>query len=220
MIAVVVADAMAAFRAGVRGALEHGGPFQVLEAADRGELDAAVAAGRPQLALIDVDLPPAGGLPALMELAGGGMDVVMWGFAPSASLILEAIRAGASGFLDKNIHPAALCGALHGIARGELALSRSLTSSLVRELQTVARRQRLVARTAILSQRERDVLALVATGLGNRGIASELAISEFTVKRHVHNILEKLNRRNRMEAAALYLEAAAAERAERVSASA
>ena len=84
----------------------------------------------------------------------------------------------------------------------------------------MARRQRLVARTAILSQRERDVLALVATGLGNRGIASELAISEFTVKRHVHNILEKLNRRNRMEAAALYLEAAAAEQAERVSASA
>jgi DNA-binding NarL/FixJ family response regulator len=219
MIAVVVADAMAAFRAGVRGALEHGGPFQVLQAADRHELDALVASGRPQLALIDVDLPPTGGLPALTELAGA-VDVVMWSFAPSASVILEAIRAGASGFLDKNIHPAALCGALHGIARGELALSRSLTSSLVRELQTVARRQRLMERTAILSHRERDVLALVATGLGNRAIAGELAISEFTVKRHVHNILEKLNRRNRVEAAALYLEAAAAERAERFPASA
>jgi DNA-binding NarL/FixJ family response regulator len=179
-----------------------------------------VATERPQLALIDVDLPPAGGLTALTELAGAGVDVVMWSFAPSSSVILEAIRAGASGFLDKNIHPAALCGALHGIARGELALSRSLTSSLVRELQTVARRQRLLERTAILSHRERGVLALVATGLGNRAIASELAISEFTVKRHVHNILEKLNRRNRVEAAALYLEAAAAERAERFPASA
>lgn len=211
MTRIVIADPEAVFRAGAAAVLEEHAGFFVTEAADRAALEQQVAAQAPDLALVSVDLPPAGGLAVLDGLIERGIRVVMWASAPSPATVVEAVRRGAVGFLEKSIHPAALVGALHGVARGESALSRTLMNRLVAGIQAAERRQHLLERTAVLSTRERDVLALVARGLGNRQIALELEISEFTVKRHVHNILEKLGRRSRADAAALYVDAAAAQ---------
>jgi DNA-binding NarL/FixJ family response regulator len=211
MTRIVIADAAAVFRAGAATVLHEEAGFEVFQAGDRATLDEHVAAYAPQLALVAVDLPPTGGFAALAALLERDVRVVMWATSPSAATVAEAVRRGAVGFLEKSIHPAALVGALHGVARGESALSRSLMNRLIAGIQAAERRQHLLERTAVLSTRERDVLALVARGLGNRQIAGELAISEFTVKRHVHNILEKLGRRSRADAAALYVDAAAAE---------
>jgi DNA-binding NarL/FixJ family response regulator len=211
MTRIVIADPAAVFRAGAAATLEESAGFEVFQARDRAGLDEQVAAHAPDLALVAIDLPPAGGFAVLDDLLEHGVRVVMWASSPNASTIVDAVRRGAVGFLEKSIHPAALVGALHGVARGESALSRTLMNRLVAGLQAAERRQHLLERTAVLSTRERDVLALVARGLGNRQIAAELAISEFTVKRHVHNILEKLGRHTRTEAAALYQDAATAE---------
>jgi DNA-binding NarL/FixJ family response regulator len=210
MTTVVVADGAAVFRVGAAAALAEGG-FAVVQASDRAGLEAHVAEHEPELALLDLDLPPAGGLGALDALVAQSVRVVMWATSPSEPTVVEAVRRGASGFVEKSIHPAALVGALHGVARGESALSRTLMNRLVAGIQAAERRRHLLERTAVLSTRERDVLALVARGLGNREIARHLAISEFTVKRHVHNILDKLGRHSRADAAALYVDAAAAE---------
>ena len=210
MTTVVVTDGAAVFRLGAAAALADAG-FDVVQASDRAGLEAHVSEHEPELALLDLDLPPAGGLGALDALVADGIRVVMWGSSPSAPTVVEAIRRGASGFVEKSIHPAALVGALQGVARGESALSRTLMNRLVAGVQAAERRRSLLERTAVLSTRERDVLALVARGLGNREIAAQLAISEFTVKRHVHNILDKLGRHSRADAAALYVDAAAAE---------
>lgn len=207
---VVVADSAAVFRLGAATVLERDG-FHVLQARDQAGLEAHVAERTPDIALVDVELPPGGGLAALDVLMTRDIRVVMWGSSPSAPLVAEAVRRGAVGFLERNIHPAALVGALHGVARGESALSRTLMNRLVAGIQAAERRRHLLERTAVLSTRERDVLALVARGLGNREIAAQLAISEFTVKRHVHNILDKLGRRSRADAAALYVDVESAE---------
>jgi DNA-binding NarL/FixJ family response regulator len=210
MTTIVVADGAAVFRLGAAAALGDAG-FAVVQANDRAGLAAHVAEHRPELALLDLELPPGGGMTALDDLVGRDVRVVMWASSPSAATVVEAVRRGASGFLEKSIHPAALVGALHGVARGESALSRTLMNRLVTGIRAAERRRHLLERTAVLSTRERDVLALVARGLGNRDIAAQLEISEFTVKRHVHNILDKLGRHSRADAAALYVDAAAAE---------
>jgi DNA-binding NarL/FixJ family response regulator len=207
---IVIAEAAGLYRTGAAAILESDAAFEVLQAGDRISLDEPVARRVPELALVAVDLPPDGGFAVLDALVERQTRVVMWGSSPSASTVVEAIRRGACGFLEKNIHPAALVGALHSVARGESAVSRSLMNRLVAGIQAVERRQHLLQRTAVLSTRERDVLALVAQGLGNRQIAAELSISEFTVKRHVHNILDKLGRRSRADAAALFVDAEAA----------
>jgi DNA-binding NarL/FixJ family response regulator len=209
MTRIVIADGAAVFRAGAASVLEEQTGFEVFEAPDRAALESLVAAHAPDLALVAVDLPPAGGFAVLDGLVDRGTRVVMWATSPTSATVVEAVRRGAVGFLEKSIHPAALVGALHGVARGESALSRTLMNRLIAGIQAAERRQHLLERTAVLSTRERDVLALVARGLGNRQIARELAISEFTVKRHVHNILEKLGRRSRGDAAALYVDAQA-----------
>lgn len=208
MTRVVIADSAAVFRLGAAAALGEDG-FEVVQASDRAGLEAHIAERKPELALLDVDLPPAGGMATLEALVARDIRVVMWGTSPSEPTVVEAVRRGASGFVEKSIHPAALVGAMHGVARGESALSRTLMNRLVAGIQAAERRRHLLERTAVLSTRERDVLALVARGLGNRDIAGHLAISEFTVKRHVHNILDKLGRHSRADAAALYVDASA-----------
>jgi DNA-binding NarL/FixJ family response regulator len=218
MTRLVIADAAAVIRAGAATVLEQDAGFEVLQAADSAGLAAQVEEHAPDLALVAVDLPPAGAFAVLEDLLEHDIRVVMWATSPTAATVVEAVRRGASGFVEKSIHPAALVGALHGVARGESALSRTLMNRLIAGIQAAERRQHLLERTAVLSTRERDVLALVARGLGNRQIATQLAISEFTVKRHVHNILEKLDRRSRADAAALYVDAAAAEASEPASA--
>jgi two-component system NarL family response regulator len=128
----------------------------------------------------------------------------VWSFEPTAETVLTAIRAGAAGYLRKEIAPDGLLRALRGLLAGEAALGRDFAALLVREIQRTGERERARERAAILSTREREVLALVARGASNRDVAGELYISEFTVKRHMQNILRKLHVPSRDAAGAFY----------------
>lgn len=198
---VIVAESAEIFRATVRATLEQQG-FEVLEA---GDLESLMQAGSSAsaIALVDLQLPPIGGVAAARELISRhGTDTVVWGFDPRSEDILAAVRVGAIGFLDKDIAPTALARTLRRAARGEAPLTRKGARALAEALHELEVRGRAERDLARLSRRELEVLDLVAAGFRNRQIALELMLSEATVKRHVHNILSKLELQSRWSAAA------------------
>jgi DNA-binding NarL/FixJ family response regulator len=201
---VLLADDLETLRSGVRDILLRESDFKVFEARDLVELRAAVARYSPDIVLVDLDLPPLGGIAAVAELQGSETSSIIWSLGPNRATVLEAIRAGARGYLDKEISPQGLVRALRGVVRGEAALSRELVTLLIDALHGVEERDRVRDQAAVLSSREREVLALVSRGARNREIGEELHISEFTVKRHVQNILNKLEVPSRRSAAAVY----------------
>ena len=203
MITVAVAEASAMLRAGVRTALERDAAISVAEAASLDELVAITSPGRATLALVDLRLPPDGGIAALERIRRpDGPQAIVWSFDPTPDDVLAGIAAGARGYVRKEIAPEGLLAAVRAVASGEAWLQPDLVGLLVGAVQSD--RGAELAREALLSGRERHVLELVSAGLRNRDIASELAISEFTVKRHVQNILRKLELPSRRAAAARY----------------
>ena len=214
MTTVVIADGDPVMRTAARFALEQDGAFSVFEASDVDELRDVVAATQPTVALVDVGLPPAGGLDAAARLGGDrSLRVVLWGYSPDPPRILAALRVNVYGFLPKTIAADALVRALSGVAAGEACLSRELTFDLIEQIAKLARREPSRRLAAGLTDREREVIELISRGCTNREVAKELFISEYTVKRHVHNILAKLGERTRQAAIAAYREALGAERA-------
>ena len=202
---VLVADGAPLFRSGVRHLLTREGDFVLTEASDFDELMQAMEHEAPEIALIDLDLPPSGGVAAVGHLAAqSAARLVVWGFEAEREKVLEALTAGADGFLDKAISPTGLMRALRGMSRGETPLPRELVTVVVDAVHDFEARDRARERIVVLSAREREVLALVATGARNRQIAGDLSISEFTVKRHMQNILKKLNLSSRTAAGAFY----------------
>ena len=203
---VLVADPLAIFRAGVRNVLRREGEFRVAEAADLGEVERVLATSpAPDIALVDADLPPAGGVSAVEWLeAHCPVSAIIWSFEPTRESILAGLRAGASGYLRKDISPEGLVRSLRGLARGEAPLSRDLTTLMIEAIHHFRGCEETRDRLSTLSTREFEVLEYIARGARNRQIASDLTISEFTVKRHVQNILEKLELGSRREAADYY----------------
>ena len=202
---VLVADSRSIFRLGVRRLLSAHSDFEVVEAADLFEVLHVVAENCPDIALVDLELMPGGGLEAVAQLSERcSCCTIVWSCEPSAESILDAIRAGAGGYLDKRISPWGLLRALRGVAHGEAPISRDLAMLLLEAVHGRERRRNAFERFAILSARERQVLDLVARGARNRQIAQALFISEFTVKRHMQNILKKLDLPSRKAAADFY----------------
>jgi DNA-binding NarL/FixJ family response regulator len=202
---VLVADGAPLFRSGVRHLLTREGDFVLTEAADFDELIQAMEHEAPEIVLIDLDLPPSGAVAAVGHLAAqSAARLVVWGCEAEREQVLEALTAGADGFLDKAISPTGLMRALRGMSRGETPLPRELVTIVIDAVHDFEARDRARDRVVVLSAREREVLALVATGARNRQIAEELSISEFTVKRHMQNILQKLNLKSRTAAGAFY----------------
>lgn len=202
---ILVADSLRIFRAGVRNLLSRESDFDVVEAGSLDELLREVADDCPDIALIDRDLPPAGALEAVRRLtAHCSTTAIVWSFEPTHAVVLEAVRAGAHGYLRKEISPQGLVRSLRGVARGEAPLSRDLASLMIGALHDMDERVRARDRAGTLSSREREVLGLIAEGARNKQIAASLAISEFTVKRHVQNILHKLELPSRRAASAFY----------------
>lgn len=202
---VLVADPLRIFRAGVRNLLMRESDFAVVEAGSLDEVLCAIDVHCPDIALIDLELPPFGGLAAVQRLAERcTTHTIVWGLEPSPETVLEAVRSGAHGFLRKEISSVGLIRALRGVVQGEAPLSRDLASLMIDALHGMDERTRARERAGVLSPREQEVLGLIAQGARNKQIAAALVISEFTVKRHVQNILHKLELPSRRAATAFY----------------
>jgi DNA-binding NarL/FixJ family response regulator len=201
---LVVADPTSIFRTAVRAILASESDIDVLEASSLGDLLHIAALG-PDIALIDLFLAPGDGLEAVRRLKERSSSrVIVWSLRPHPDDVLAALEAGADGYLEKDIKPDALVRALRAITRGEAPLPRDLTGHLIDRLHRIVQRDHARERAKALSDRESQVLRLIAAGHSNKRVAMELSLSEFTVKRHVQNILAKLNQRSRWEAAAIY----------------
>jgi DNA-binding NarL/FixJ family response regulator len=202
---VVVADNGPIFRSGVRHLLESESDFAVSEAKNFAQLAHAVQADAPDIALVDLELPPLGGVAAVAQLAPRCQtQMIVWSFEANQETVLAAVSAGAKGYLHKRISPTGLIRSLRGVVQGQAPLTRDLATLMVAAVQGLEERDRVRERAVLLSAREREVLALVAGGARNRQIAETLAISEFTVKRHMQNILHKLDLPSRRAAALFY----------------
>jgi DNA-binding NarL/FixJ family response regulator len=210
-LVVVVADANSAFRSGVVGVLERETDIRAVPAAATEALIGLVDGLQPAVVLADVDLPPGGRLAAIERIKRRApmTQTVAIATAPDREVVLAVMRAGARGIIERTVHSTSLVRVVRHAAAGEITLPRRHSGYVLDEL---ARAERGVdARAALmrLSTREREILALIRTGLRNREIAVVLSISELTVKRHVHNMLEKLRVPTRSAAVSL---AVAAER--------
>jgi DNA-binding NarL/FixJ family response regulator len=205
-IKVLIADDQALVRTGFRKILESEPDLEVVgEAGDGGEAVEAALLLRPDVVLMDIRMPRLDGLEATRRLAGKTRVLVLTTFDVN-EYVYEALRAGASGFLLKDAPADQLVTAIRVVAAGEALLAPSITKRLIEEF---ARRPRSNARPAeleALSPRELDVLWLVARGLSNAEIASELYVGDATVKTHVSRILQKLKLRDRVQAVVLAYE--------------
>jgi DNA-binding NarL/FixJ family response regulator len=193
-LVVVVADANSAFRSGVVGVLARETDIRAVPAAAAEALIGLVDRLQPAVVLADVDLPPGGRLAAIERIKRRApmTQTVAIVTAPDREVVLAVMRAGARGIIERTVHSTSLVRVVRHAAAGEITLPRRHSGYVLDEL---ARAERGVdARAALipLSSREREILALIVKGLRNREIAVILSISELTVKRHVHNMLEKL----------------------------
>ncbi len=193
------------FSEAVRSVLERYGEFEVVQAQSLDELLAVAQETAAAVALVDLDLPPRGGIEAVAALTErSSTRAIVWSSDPAPGTVVEAIRANACGFLPRKVAPAILVEAVKAASRGETTAPPVSSPAITRELQRAARRRDARGRIAVLTEREREVLALVARGYANGQVAASLFISHATVKRHVHSILAKLGVPSRRDAAALY----------------
>lgn len=205
---VMLVDDHALVRSAVRQAIDAPDVELVGEAASAEDAFALALAVRPDVMLLDIDLPGMNGIQMLEELAPRLPEtkIVMLTVSDSERDMIEALGRGAAGYLTKDLHPEALLRALRGTQRGELAMSRRHAARVMRHFIEAARKGRTGNAGGLegLSPRENDVLRMLADGLTDREIAQALVISPRTVETHVSNILHKLNVRKRAEAAQRY----------------
>ena len=203
MIRVLVADDHAVVREGLRAFLALQDDVEVVgEAADGEEAVAAVASLQPDVALVDLVMPGVDGLEAIKRIRASDAPtrvIVLTSFADEDKM-LPAVRAGAVGYLLKDVDPQALVAAIRTVHDGATLLHPAVVRELVRE---VAGDGREPPPENPLTHREREVLALIARGRANKAIAFELGVAEKTVKTHVSNILAKLGVSDRTQAALL-----------------
>jgi two-component system nitrate/nitrite response regulator NarL len=193
---VVIADDHAPTRAGVRDALEGQGFAVVAEVADAAAAVNAAARERPDVCLLDIHMPGSG-IAAAGEITERlpGTRVVMLTASRQDADLFAALKAGASGYLLKDINPERLPAALRGVMAGEAALPRTLVARVLEEFRGAERRPilRLMRRRGVeLSNREWEVLELLREELSTAEIAARLNVSPVTVRRHVSGILAKL----------------------------
>ena len=204
MIRVLVADDQAMVRAGFAALLDAQPDLEVVGQAENGAEAVALAASTaPDIVLMDVRMPVLDGIAATRRVLAEtpGTRVVVLTTFDVDDYVLDAIRAGASGFLLKDSPPDDLVAAVRIVARGDALLAPSVTRRLIERL-AVGPAQPPASPSALpeLTQREREVLVEVAKGRSNQEIAAALVIAEQTVKTHVSRVLGKLGLRDRAQA--------------------
>jgi DNA-binding NarL/FixJ family response regulator len=208
MIRVLVADDEPLIRAGIRAVLNSAGDLEVVAEAEDGR--AAIEAARshrPDVALLDIRMPVLDGLATLAELqrSAPGLKVVMVSTFATDEHVSRALRSGSAGFIVKDSAPHELIAAVRSAAAGNAYLSPKVTRQVVDQLAAGAKVPDPDAadRVAVLTNRERDILLLLAEGLPNNTIARRLHMSEATIRTYVSRILAKLQCENRVQAAIL-----------------
>ena len=207
-VRVLIADDQALVRGGFRAILAADPRIDVVaEAGDGAEAVAAVARTRPDVALVDVRMPEMDGIEATRRITRS-VDTCRVLILTTFDLdlhVYDAFRAGASGFLLKTVSPEALVSSVHAAYDGDCLLAPAVTRRLVERFVSTPTPHE-GDRLSALTDREREVLGLVATGFSNAEIASTLFVSHGTVKTHVGRILAKLGLRDRVQAVVLAYE--------------
>ena len=204
MIRVVLADDQALLRAGLRALLDAEDDIDVVgEAANGREAVTVVRATRPDVVLMDIRMPELDGLEATRAIAADedltGSRVIILTTFDLDEYVFEAIRIGASGFLVKDTEPVELLRGVRAVANGDALLSPNVTRRLIAEFADRSRRTRPLELLDPLTEREREVVALVGEGLTNDEIALRLVMSPATAKTHVSRSMVKLQARDRAQ---------------------
>jgi DNA-binding NarL/FixJ family response regulator len=211
-LSVLIVDDQALVRAGFRMILEAEADMEVIgEASDGREAVAEARRLRPDVVLMDVRMPDVDGIDATRQLLsgdGGATKVVMLTTFDMDEYVYDALRAGASGFLLKDVPPEQLVAGIRAAASGDALLAPSVTRRVIEEFvrRPPASVRTIPSKLAELTPRELDVLRRIARGLSNAEIAAELVVSETTVKTHVAHVLMKLGLRDRVQAVVLAYE--------------
>ena len=207
-IRVLIADDHALFRRGLEMVLDEEDDIDLVgQASDGTEAVAVAGESLPDIVLMDIRMPKSSGIEAcraIKEVAPSAKIVILT-ISDEEEDLFEAIRAGASGYLLKDIPLDEVAEAVRAVHGGQSLINPSMAGKLLSEFATLAKRdteeeEAQHVAPPKLTDREMEVLKLVARGMNNRDIAKELFISENTVKNHVRNILEKLQIHSRMEA--------------------
>jgi DNA-binding NarL/FixJ family response regulator len=204
-IRVLVVDDHALFRRGLEIVLEQESDIEVVgEASDGAEAVEKASNLLPDIVLMDVRMPRRSGIEACTAIKDvvPSSKIIMLTISDEEVDLYEAIKAGATGYLLKEISIDEVASAIREVAGGKSLISPSMASKLLTEFASMIKKndERQQVPAPRLTDRELEVLKLVARGLNNRDIAKELFISENTVKNHIRNILEKLQLHSRMEA--------------------
>ena len=206
MITVAIVDDQPLIRTGLRTMLEHAADMEIVAEADDGEKAvAAVHRHRPDVVLMDIRMPALDGIEATRRITADpelrAVRVLMLTTFDLDDYVYAAIRAGASGFMLKDARPEDILAAVRVVAAGDALLAPSITRRLIEELAARPADQPPAPppELAALTEREREVLALIGRGLSNAEIAGRLYVSPATAKTHVSHIMTKLYARDRAQ---------------------